>query len=426
MFAHQLEFIFKKYDIHYGWFMAAIAFMYSLFSSAALSTPQILILPIVENFGWKISDISNSIAVMYIILASVAPFGSALMLRFGVSNIVSISGFLIVLGLFSTTFVNEKWHLFGTIGICLGLASGMMGLGLSATVATRWFSKRRGLVVGILTSSFAAGQLIFLPFMAWLTTVYDWRVAVLPPLLGAGFCTVLFLLFGKNWPSELSLPPFGDKNLFNPPKPSKENAIFISFKNLFMAMKYPTFWMLTISFFICGLTSSGLVGQHFIPFCSDNNVGIVLAASYLAIMGIFNFIGTMGSGYLSDRYNNYYLLAIYYSLRGLSLIWLPYSNFDAFSLTIWAVFFGLDFIATVPPTIRLTSKFFGMVNGPIVFGWIFASHQYGSAVAAYGAGLIRDTIQDYFIAFISAGLSCFIASILIIFFRNEKNLVNQN
>ncbi len=423
MFAALLEKFLKKFDIHYGWFMAAIGFMYTLFSSAALSAPQILILPLVENFGWMISDISTSIAVMYIVLASMAPFGASLMLRFGVSKIVGISGFFIILGLLSTTIIYEKWHLFGSIGICLGIAQGIMGLGLSATIATRWFNKRRGLVVGILTSSFAAGQLIFVPFMAWLATNFDWRVAVLPPLIGTMICTILFLLFGKNWPSELNLAPYGDKEIFNPPPLPKENAFYISFVNLITAVRHPVFWMLTISFFICGLTSTGLVGQHFIPFCSDKDIGMVVAASYLAIMGIFNFMGTMGSGWLSDRYNNFNLLAIYYGLRGLSLVWLPYSNFDHFSLTIWAVFFGLDFIATVPPTIRITSKFFGMVNGPIVFGWIFASHQYGSAFAAYGAGYIRDYIQDYFHAFFSAGLSCFVATMLILYFRNQKHSV---
>ena len=178
--------------------------------------------------------------------------------------------------------------------------------------------------------------------------------------------------------------------------------------------------MLTLTFFICGLSSTGIVGQHFIPFCSDNNVGAVVAASYLALMGIFNFLGTLGSGWLSDRFNNYNLLATYYGLRGLSLIWLPYSDFDVFSLTLWAIFFGLDFIATVPPTVRLAGNFFGSVKGPIVFGWIFASHQLGSAVAAFAAGETRDSVLTYLPAFVAAGVSCFIAVLLIIPFRRYK------
>ena len=231
--------------------------------------------------------------------------------------------------------------------------------------------------------------------MAWITTIYDWRMAVVPCLVANGICALGFLLFAKNWPSELKLAPFGDSKIFMPPSPPKRSAVFISFSALFQASQHPGFWMLACSFFICGLTSSGLVGQHFIPFCADNDIGIVAASSYLALMGIFNFVGTTASGWLSDRYNNYGLLATYYGLRGVSLIFLPYSNFDVYALSLWAIFFGLDYIATVPPTVRLTGKFFGTVNGPVVFGWIFSAHQFGSAFAAYGAGVTRDNFLSY-------------------------------
>ena len=186
------------------------------------------------------------------------------------------------------------------------------------------------------------------------------------------------------------------------------------------ALPNPTFWMLSITFFICGLSSTGLVGQHFIPFCSDNNVSTVLAASYLALMAVFNCLGTIGSGWLSDRFDNYFLLAIYYGLRGLSLIWLPFSNFDAISLTLWAVFFGLDFIATVPPTVRLSGQVFGLVRGPVLFGWIFAAHQLGSSLATYGAGKSRDMILTYLPAFLIAGCLCFVAMIIVLVFRRTN------
>ena len=191
----------------------------------------------------------------------------------------------------------------------------------------------------------------------------------------------------------------------------------LSFKILFDAIYHPAFWILALTFLICGLTSTGIVGQHFIPFCADNNIGIVVASSYLAIMGLFNFIGTTFSGWLSDRFDNYKLLMIYYSLRGVSLIYLPYSDFSVYALTLWAIFFGLDFVATVPPTVRLTSKYFGTVNGPVLFGWIFASHQFGSAIAAYGAGFTRDSLLSYVPAFLFAGLLCFVASLMIITFK---------
>ena len=275
--------------------------------------------------------------------------------------------------------------------------------------------------MGLLASSFAAGQLTFVPLMAWLTTIYDWRIAVLPVLLCAGFSILLFILFGKNWPSDLNIPPYGGQRNFTPPPLSKQNAFFLSISAVVTASKQTTFWILALTFFICGVTSTGIIGQHFIPFCADNNIGIVVASSYLALMGVFNFIGTMGSGWLSDRYDNFKLLAIYYGLRGISLINLPYSNLDVYALTLWAIFFGLDFIATVPPTVRLTGKFFGTVNGPIIFGWIFAAHQLGNAFAAYGAGVIRDSALTYLPAFLTAGLFCFVASTLILFLRNQKS-----
>jgi predicted MFS family arabinose efflux permease len=399
MFADYLDNKLKNHGIHYGWVMISLAFITTLFSSAIMSVPQVLIIPITKEFGWNISDISTPIAIMFVILALIAPFGGALILKFGVTKVVTISFIFSIIGILSTTFIFEKWHLIGTIGICLGISSGMLGLGLGATIATRWFNVKRGLVMGLLASSFAAGQLTFVPLMAWLTTIYDWRIAILPVLLGAGVSIFLFILFGKNWPSDLNMPPYGDKEIFIPPPLSKQNAFFLSISAVVTASKQTTFW---------------------IPFCADNNIGIVVASSYLALMGIFNFIGTTGSGWLSDRYDNFKLLAIYYGLRGISLIYLPYSNLDVYALTLWAIFFGLDFIATVPPTVRLTGKFFGTVNGPIIFGWIFAAHQLGNAFAAYGAGVIRDSVLTYLPAFLTAGLFCFVASTLILFLRKKS------
>ena len=420
MLAEQLKIYLDKSGIHYAWVMAAIVFMFTLATSTITSVPQILILPITEARGWDISDVSIATGTMYFMFALLCPIGAPLMLRIGVIKVVLIVIFLEVIGLVCTVLAFEKWHLLVSIGLCLGIASGIIGLGLSATVATRWFTARRGLVVGIMTSAFAAGQLLFVPLMAWITTVSNWQFAIAPGLIGGLTCGVLFFLFGKDWPSQLNISAYGDDKIYHPPKENSGNAITISLKALSGAINHPAFWVLTITFFICGLTSTGIVGQHFIPFCADNNVGIVMASSYLALMGFFNFIGTMSSGWLSDRYNNYSLLAIYYGLRGLSLVYLPYSNFDVYSLTLWAIFFGLDFIATVPPTVKLSGQFFGIINGPIVFGWIFGAHQLGSAVAAYGSGLSRDILNTYVPAFLLAGLACLIATMLFAYLLTFK------
>ena len=397
--------------------MACLAFLTTVFSSTALTTPSIILLSIAEHHGGEISDVSKSLALMFLVLATMAPFGSALMLRIGVIKVVILSGMLMVSGLIITIWASEKWHLFIGIGALLGTASGILGLGLSATIAIRWFEEKRGLVVGILTSAFAAGQLIFVPLIGWLTTIVDWRFAILPAAIGSVTCATLFFFLGKNWPAELGLKPYGALRIFTPPQNTLENPFTNSFSKLRGALPHPGFWILATTFFICGLTSNGLVTQHFIPFCADNNVGIIAASSYLALMGIFNFLGTTGSGWLSDRFNNFNLLAAYYGFRGLSLLYLPYSSFDAFSLSVWALFFGLDFIATVPPTVRLSGKFFGPVDGPIIFGWIFAFHQLGAAVAAFGAGVSRDILLTYNPAFFSAGVVSIFATILIVIFK---------
>ena len=419
MLATHLKKYLERFGVHYAWVMATIAFLFSIVAPAVGSVPQILILPITEAYGWDIPDFSLATGLMYLVIAIMCPFGASLMLKFGVSKIVYIAVSLEVLGLLCTIFSYEKWHLLFSIGLFLGAASGIIGLSLAATVATRWFTARRGLIIGILTSAFAAGQLIFIPFMAWITITYDWRLAVLPGLIGAVLCGV-FLLFSKDWPSELDLPAYGDKEVFQPPTDNVANVLFMTFTSLADGIKHPAFWILATTFFICGLTSTGIVGQHFIPFCADNNVGIVVASSYLALMGIFNFIGTTTSGWLSDRYDNYKLLAIYYGFRGFSLLYLPYGNFSIYELTLWAIFFGLDFIATVPPTVRLSGQYFGTVNGPLIFGWIFAAHQGGAAFAAYGAGISRDFFISYVPAFLMAGLACFVATGLIMYFRASK------
>ena len=417
MFSNYLNSYLKSHKIHYGWVMAGLVFLMTIMASAVSSTPQLIILPITEEYNWQISDITNAIGLMFFTLACLAPFSGALILNLGVTPVVLIALGLNIIGLGLSIISFEKWHFLITIGLFLGAASGIIGLGLTATVASRWFIKRRGLVVGFLTAAFAAGQLLFVPLMAWITTVVDWRFALLIPIMGSLISSILFLFFGKNWPSDLNLTPFGGLTIEKPPEKVNQNAVLVSFQVLKSATTQPAFWILSATFFICGLSSTGIVGQHFIPFCADNNVGIVAASSYLAIMGIFNFIGTIGSGWLSDRFDNYKLLMWFYGLRALSLIYLPFSGFEFFTLLLWAMFFGLDFIATVPPTVKLTSKYFGTINGPVLFGWIFAAHQMGSAIAASSAGWSRDTVLTYMPSFVVAGLLSLLAVFLIIIFK---------
>lgn len=409
MFADVLQRALSRFGIHYGWVMVLIAFLTTVCASAAFGLAGVLMVPITAEFGWSRTDVSSAIGLMFLLYALIAPFSGALMLSYGVSRVVGAAAALVTLSLVLLTMISERWHILVSFGLIMGTAAGMVDLGLAATIASRWFVARRGLVVGILTSAFAAGQLVLVPAAAWLATNLGWRWAVVPVLGGSLASAALISLFGRDWPGELGLPAYGETKVEPPPAGNSTGAIATSFAVLTEALPSPAFWALAGTFFICGLSSAGIVQQHFIPFCVDNNVSAIVAASYMAMMGVFNFIGTNLSGWLSDRFDNRVLLAIYYSLRGLSLIWLPFSDLSVLSLTLWAIFFGLDYVATVPPTVRITGQQFGAVKGPVLFGWIFAAHQMGSASAAFGSGVVRDSVLSYLPAFVAAGVACFVA-----------------
>jgi predicted MFS family arabinose efflux permease len=286
-------------------------------------------------------------------------------------------------------------------------------------VASRWFTKRRGLVVGLLTASSATGQLLFLPVGAWLVENWGWRAAVLPPLLACAVAWVLMLLLARDYPSQLGLAPYGEAAVLPVPPRPRGNPISASLVALRDASRTRIFWILFGTFFVCGLSTNGLIQSHFIPLCHDFGMDAVAGASVLAMMGAFDFVGTIGSGWLSDRYDNRWLLFMYYGLRGLSLMVLPYSSFSFLGLSLFAVFYGLDWIATVPPTVKLAAVHFGRERAPLVFGWIFTAHQLGAAVAAGGAGMVRDGVGSYLPAFFAAGVACLIAAVAVLGARKQ-------
>ena len=318
MFATSLAPWFTRHNIHYGWAMVALTFLTAVCAAAALSMPGVLLLPISQEFGWTRGDVSGAIALMLVMFGAMAPFSGPLLQRFGLRRVVTVALLSAATALIGTTQVTEKWHLWLSIGIVLGLAAGASGMALSATVANRWFSQRRGLVMGILTAGMATGQLSFLPTAAWLASHYGWRVAVIPAVIGCCICAVLYPLFGRDWPSDIGLPPYGETTS-RPPSGTTGNVVAVSFAVLREGMGAGWFWLLAGTFFICGASSTGIVQQHFIPFCADNNVTPVRAASFLAVLGVFNFTGTIASGLLSDRFDNRLLLVWYYALRGLQL-----------------------------------------------------------------------------------------------------------
>jgi MFS family permease len=360
--------------------------------------------PLHDEFGWSLGTISAAVSVNLLLYGLTAPFAAALMERFGVRRVTAGAMTLIALGSGATIFMTAAWHLVLLWGVLVGLGAGSISLGFVATVGTRWFARRQGLVTGILSAGSATGSLVFLPLVASLTeSPGGWRLAAVVVALVALATVPLVLLFFREHPADLGIPPYGADDVV-PAPPVRANAALLALEGLRKAARTRPFWLLAAGFAICGATTNGLVATHFIPAAHDHGMPSVTAAGLLALIGVFDLVGTVLSGWLSDRADPRVLLGIYYALRGLSLLVLPQlfgASISGFML-VFVVFYGMDFIATVPPTVALCREHFGM-SAPIVFGWVFAAHQVGAAVSATAAGLTRDTVGDYAPAFYVAG-----------------------
>ncbi|WP_372018780.1 MFS transporter [Tistrella mobilis] len=397
--------------IHYGWVVAGTTFLTMLVAAGAVGAPGVLLLPLQRDFGWQTSEISGAMAIRLLLFGLMGPFAAALINRFGVRRMVLASLSTVGGGLALSLAMTELWQLILLWGVVVGIGTGMIAMVLGATVATRWFVKRRGLVIGLLTASTATGQLVFMPLIAWIADGMGWRPAVMLLCGLMALAAILALILLRDRPSDLGLPAYGETEVMPPPAgPAGASVALAAIGALKDAARTRVFWVLFLTFFICGASTNGLVQTHLVPLCVDFGVAEVRAAGLLALMGIFDFIGTVLSGWLSDRYDNRKLLFWYYGLRGLSLVFLPYSDFTLYGLSLFAMFYGLDWVATVPPTIKLTADRFGRERAPMVFGWIFAGHQIGAATAAFGAGLARSELGTYLPAFFAAGILCFLAA----------------
>ncbi len=406
-----------KRDIHYGWVMVAVTFLTSLISSASVGAPGVFILPLEKEFGWSTTQISSALSIRLLLFGLMAPFAAALMERFGLRKVVVSALTIIAAGLLASLAMTEAWHLIALWGFVVGFGTGMTAMVLGATVSARWFVARRGLVVGILSASVATGQLVFLPILAHITDAMGWRAALSLMCVMLLVAAALVLLLMRDRPSDLKILPFGDDGTAPAAKATHPPTISTVFTVLKDAAQTRVFWVLFGTFFICGASTNGLVQTHLIPMCADFGIPATTSATLLAAMGIFDFFGTIMSGWLSDRYNNRWLLFWYYGLRGLSLVFLPFTDFSFYGLSIFAMFYGLDWIATVPPTVKMTVKNFGPERAGMVFGWVFVGHQLGSATAAFGAGLTRTLLESYLPAFFVAGALCLIAAIAVVSVR---------
>jgi MFS family permease len=403
-------------NIHYGWVMVGVTFLTALITAGTVGAPGVFIVPLQQEFGWTTAEISSALSIRFILFGLMAPFAAALMNRYGLRN-VTLSALLIVASaLLASLAMTKVWHLLLLWGVVIGIGTGMTALVLGATVAARWFDARRGLVVGMLTASTATGQLVFLPMLAGITDRYGWRVALALVCAMLGVAAFAVLMVMRDRPGDVGLRPFGNEGTEPLPAPPPNNAPIMTaaLGTLRDAAQTRTFWILFATFFICGASTNGLVQVHLIPMCLDFGIPQLQAASLLAAMGIFDFFGTIVSGWLSDRYDNRWLLSWYYGLRGLSLLMLPFTDFSFYGLSLFAMFYGLDWIATVPPTVRLTAQRFGPERANLVFGWVFAGHQAGAAFAAFGAGLSRTVLATYLPAFFIAGALCIVASLIVL------------
>jgi len=401
---------------HYGWLAAAVVFLVLLAAAGTRATPSVMMVPLEHEFGWSRATISLAISVNIALYGLTGPFAAAAMQRFGVRPTVLAALAVMAGGVALSSMMTAPWQMVLSWGVMVGGATGVAALTLGATVVNRWFVERRGFVMGILTASSATGQLVFLPMLASVAQHHGWRPVVLIVAVAAVIVLPLVFFLLPERPADVALRPYGEAPDAPPAAAgTTQNPLAIAFGTLLRASRKRDFWLLFFSFFVCGASTNGYIGTHLIAMCGDYGMTEVQGASLLAAMGVFDLVGTTLSGWLSDRFNSRVLLFWYYGLRGLSLIYLPHAfGLQFLGLPLFAMFYGLDWIATVPPTVRLTTDVFGKESAPVVFGWIVAGHQLGAAFAAFGAGVLRADLGTYTVASTISGGLCLIAAIVVL------------
>jgi sugar phosphate permease len=401
--------------LHYAWIVAGVTFAVLIVAAGVRATPSVIMVPLESEFGWSRATISAAVSVNILLYGLIGPFAAAIMERWGLRRTMLAALALVATGVSLTPLMRESWQLVALWGVVVGAGTGVTANVLGAVVVQRWFEQSRGLVMGVLTASTATGQLVFLPFLAELSVHWGWRYVSAATALATLVLLPLVAVLMRDRPQDVGLSRYGAAGP-EPVPPSTGNPFGAAFTALGVGLRHRDFWLLAGSFFVCGASTNGLIGTHLIPACMDHGIGEVTASGLLAAMGVFDFVGTTLSGWLSDRCDNRVLLAWYYGLRGLSLVFLPFAfDYPVWGLGAFAVFYGLDWIATVPPTVRLAANAFGRERAGIMFGWIAAAHQAGAATAAGVAGLIRADLGSYLAAFTLSGALCLGAALLVLF-----------
>lgn len=410
--------------LHPAWTALVVTFLTLMATAGFRSAPSVLIIPLEDAFGWTRSQVSLAIAINVLLYGFVAPFAAALMEKFTVRKVVMYALTFVAISAALTVFISEPWHLWALWGVCVGIGTGSMALVFAATVANRWFVKNRGLVIGALTAASAAGQLVFLPLLSHFAVRYGWKSVSVTIAIASLLVVPLIYLFLKESPESIGDKPYGAPEDWQPTPKSDLSAFRLAIDTISKAKGDRNFQILFFTFFVCGLSTNGLIGTHFIPAAHDHGMSQPVAASLLALVGVFDVVGTLCSGYLTDRYDPRKLLFFYYGLRGLSLFLLPSILFSTIhpSTLVFVIFYGLDWVATVPPTIVLARLVLGPQRATIVYGWVFVAHQIGAATAALGAAVLRVQFGDYAIAFYLSAAMCIVSALMVLQIAKGKTV----
>jgi sugar phosphate permease len=402
--------------LHYAWVIVGVTFLVAIVTAGVRATPGVMIVPLEAEFHWSRATISLALGINLLLFGAIGPFAAAVMDRFGARRIMTLALAAVSVSVVLTPAMSEPWHFILLWGFVIGLSTGFIGGYVAAYIAGRWFRAREGLVVGLLTAANAAGQLVFLPAMASLVTHAGWRTMSLV-LAGA---VILFLplpaLLMRNRPEDVGLRPYGDSDASRPVALPEGNPVQVAFRALAIGARSRDFWLVAGGYLVCGATTNGLIGTHLIAACVDHGLSEVTGAGLLAVTGVFALVGGTLSGWLSDRWDNRLLLFAYYGLRGLSLLYLPFAfDMSIYGLPVFSIVYGLDWLATAPPTVRLLTGVVGAEKIGIMVAWIMVIHQIGSASAAYLGGVLRASFGTYFEAFIVSGILLIAAALMVLF-----------
>ncbi|MEF9873334.1 MULTISPECIES: MFS transporter [Micrococcaceae] len=409
----------KPLRIHRAWLVAIVTTLALVATAAFRSTTGAFFEPLESEFGWLRSQLSTAVTINLVVYGLAAPFAATLLERYSMRKVAAIALALVASGAGLSVFISQIWQLWALWGVLVGLGTGAMALVFGSVVANRWFCERRGLVMGIFSGANAAGQLVFLPSIVLIIEQYSWRAAALVVAVFAVLIIPLLRWPFANSPAEAGVLPYGGAGAAAAPASGTQQGSMAAatLKALFAASRYPAFWVLAMTFWICGWSTNGLVQTHFIPAAHDHGMPATTASGLLALVGIFDILGTVFSGWLTDRVRPWLLLAVYYALRGLSLMFLHSLMGPTVEPLMWIfiVFYGLDWVATVPPTVVLCRQYFGPVRATVVFGWVFAFHMIGAGAGSLTAGLSRETTGSYLAAWITAAVLCLAAAVSLLF-----------